>query len=60
MKMTVLQPVEIEVSHILIAVAVRYEEEDIPNDFPLRDGDMWRGKVEIDTGKIEGWPDSPR
>lgn len=56
MKLIVKRPVEIEVSHILIAVAVRYEEEDIPNDFPLRDGDIWRAKVEIDTGKIEGWP----
>jgi hypothetical protein len=47
---------EIEVAAVRIEVAVRYEEEDIPNDFPLRKGDMWIGTVEIDTGKVREWP----
>ena len=47
---------EVEVSAIRIEVAVRYEEEDIPNDFPLRDGEMWRATVEMNTGKIKDWP----
>lgn len=29
----------------------------MPNDFPFREGDMWKAKVEIDTGKIVGWPE---
>jgi hypothetical protein len=37
-------------------VPVRYQEEDIPNDFPLRQGDMWDATVDIDTGKIQNWP----
>ena len=60
MKITVKRPVEIEVTHILIRLPVRYEEEDIPNDFPLRDGDVWEALVEIDTGKIVNWPSNHR
>lgn len=41
---------------VRIEVAVRYEEEDMPNDFPMRDGDMWKATVEIDTGRILDWP----
>ena len=57
MKVTVKKPVEIEISHVRIEVPVRYEEEVIPNDFPLRDGKMWRATVELDTGKIVEWPE---
>lgn len=56
MKATVMMPVEINVDHIIITVPVRYEEEDIPNDFPLRHGDVWSATVDMDTGKIDGWP----
>ena len=55
-KTTIMKPIEVEIATVRIEVAVRYEEEDIPNDFPLRDGDMWRATVEIDTGKILEWP----
>lgn len=47
---------EVEIALVRIQVAVRYEEEDIPNDFPLRSGDMWKALVEMDTGLIRGWP----
>jgi hypothetical protein len=47
---------EIDVATIRIEVAVRYEEEDIPNDFPFRDGSMWCADVDMDTGKITDWP----
>lgn len=56
MKITVEKPVEIEVSHLRMVLPVRYEEEDIPNDFPFRKNDVWDATVEIDTGKIVGWP----
>jgi len=49
--------IEVEITHILVTLPVRYEEEDIPNDFPLRKGDVWSAKIEIDTGKILGWPE---
>lgn len=56
MKVTVPTTKEIEIKHIYIEAPVRYGDEDIPYDFPLRVGDMWRAKVEIDTGKIVDWP----
>ena len=48
--------VEIEITHILLELPVRYGTEDIPEDFPLRKGDMWRGKVELETGRLLEWP----
>lgn len=56
MKITVEKPVEIEVDAMRITLPVRFEEEDIPNDFPMREGDTWKATVEIDTGKIRDWP----
>jgi hypothetical protein len=52
MKATVNLPTEIEVSELEMQLAVRYDEEDIPNDFPGRKGDMLGLTVEIDTGKL--------
>ena len=57
MRFTVTKPVEIQVSFVRIAVAVRYEDEDMPFDFPGRIGDMWSVTVDIETGKILDWPE---
>lgn len=48
---------EIEITHVIVTLPVRYEEEDIPNNFPFRQGEKWEAKIEIDTGKILGWPE---
>jgi hypothetical protein len=56
MKFTVKRPVEIEVTAVKVEVAVRYGTDDIPKNFPLRDGDMWRGTIDIESGKILEWP----
>ncbi len=48
------QGIEINIIHVILPVA--YEEEDIPNDFPMRRGDMWEANILIDTGKIVEWP----
>ena len=47
---------EVEIKYVKVEVAVRYEEEDIPNDFPLRSGDMWNAIIDIDNGIVQGWP----
>lgn len=47
---------EVDVATVLIEAPVRYGEDDIPNDFPLRVGDMWRATVDADTGQIKDWP----
>lgn len=60
MKTTVLK--EAEVKYLRVHIPVRYDEEDIPKDFPLRvendkNGyDWWDATIEIDTAKILNWP----
>lgn len=56
MKVKVKREVEIEIAFVRMSVAVRYEEEDMPNDFPFRNGDIWDVTINIETGVIEGWP----
>jgi hypothetical protein len=56
MKLTVKKPVVIEPTHIRVSLPVRYGTEDIPEDFPLRKGDLWEARIEIETGKILDWP----
>ena len=59
MKLTVRKPVEIEAVAIRVCAAVRYGEEDIPNDFPFRRGDVWDVTIDFATRKIRDWPDVP-
>jgi len=47
---------EVEIKYVKVEVAVRYGEEDIPNDFPLRNGDMWSAIIDIDNGIVMEWP----
>lgn len=56
MKLTVKQPVEIEVDAVRVVVPVRYDEEDISNSFPLRSGKLWAATIDLATGKIREWP----
>jgi hypothetical protein len=56
MEFTVQRPCKINVTHVRIDVPVNYGTEDIPADFPHRDGDSWKVEVEIDTGQINNWP----
>jgi len=46
----------IKIKTIGVSVAVRYDEEDIPNNFPFRDGDMWNVKIDVEKQSIIGWP----
>lgn len=56
MKATIKVEKEVEIKYVKLQVAVRYDEEDIPNDFPLRNGNMWNAKIEIDKGIVVDWP----
>lgn len=56
MKLIVSKPTEVEATAVSISVPVRYEEEDIPNDFPLRKGDLWICTIHLESGKILEWP----
>lgn len=56
MQLTVKQPTEIDVDAVEVLAAVRYGEEDMPNDYPFRDGDTWNVVIDIETGQIHNWP----
>lgn len=60
MKQMVKIETEVEATEIRMDLAVRYNEDDIPNDFPGRDGDILTLRVEIDTGKIHDFPSNIR
>lgn len=45
-----------EVTHVRLQLPVRFDDEDMPYDFPLREGDTWSATVELATGKIKEWP----
>ena len=47
---------EIEITILKIVIPIRYGEEDIPNNFPLRNGDTWSATINIDNGEILEWP----
>jgi hypothetical protein len=47
---------EVEIVMVKVDVAVRYGEEDIPNDFPLRSGNTWSAIINIDEGRVLDWP----
>ena len=56
MKTTIMIEQEVDIKTVSVALPCRYGDEDIPFDFPLRDGDMWNANIDIDTGVIADWP----
>jgi hypothetical protein len=56
MKHTIYVPQEIDIRYVVVTLPVRDGEEDIPADFPLRQGDKWQAVIDIDTGRIHDWP----
>jgi hypothetical protein len=56
MELIFLKPVPMEVVAVKCELPVRYDEEDMPNDFPHRKGDMWDITIDIETGQIRDWP----
>lgn len=47
---------EIEIKFLKVKIAVRYDEDDIPNDFPFRVGDMWEAVIDLDLHTVVDWP----
>lgn len=52
MKISVKRKEQVEVSLCEITADVRYDEEDMPNNFPGRDGDTWRVSVNVNNGDL--------
>ena len=46
----------VDVTILDIRLPVCYEDEDIPYDAPMRNGDVWYAKINIDEGKVINWP----
>lgn len=49
---------EVQCDTVLIELPVRYDDEDIPYDFPFREHDMLSLEVNIGSGRIAEWPKS--
>jgi len=56
MKTEVYVKQEVDIRYVKVSLPVRYDEEDIPNDFPLRKGNIWEATINIETGQIKEWP----
>lgn len=56
MKIAVPMMVEKTIATIRVSVPVRYDEDDMPNDYPHRKGDSWHVDINAADGQIRGWP----
>jgi hypothetical protein len=56
MKMGRQAVLEVEVDAIGGEVPVEYGEDDIPNDFPGRSGDVLRMVLDLNGGRVLDWP----
>ena len=56
MQLKVAQHKFVDVKYVKISVAVRYDEEDMPNNAPGRSGDTWEAIVDLDNKQIIDWP----
>ncbi|WP_404463052.1 hypothetical protein LG331_09745 [Vreelandella aquamarina] len=57
MQTTVMKAVEIEIERVKVSLPVRHDDEDMPYDFPLRNGDVWEATIMVDSGQIIEWPE---
>ena len=48
--------VEYDIATVRLELAVRHGDDDMPDDFPFRKGEMWRVDVDANTGRIKDWP----
>jgi len=51
MKVIVQKSTPHDAKYLMVNVPVRYEEEDMPKDFPGREGQYWTGIINIETGE---------
>ena len=58
MKANVTIQKQVEIDAVELHVPVLHGDEDMPSDYPFRKGDMWGPQIEIDTGRIVGWPEN--
>lgn len=49
-----------EVKFVVVDVPVRYDDEDIPYDAPLREGDNWKATIDLNDHTILEWPEGEK
>jgi len=47
---------EVDVATIEVILPVRYDDEDIPYDAPMRKGEIWQAEIDVATGEVYDWP----
>lgn len=52
MKIRISKPIEHDVFYVGLEVPVNYDEEDMPNDFPGRLGNLWKARIAISNGDL--------
>lgn len=50
-----LESVKIEIQFIRVVLPVRFGEEQMAHDAPLRTGNTWEATIDIESGKILDW-----
>ena len=46
----------VDVKYVTIRIPIYdYMDEEIPKDFPLRDGDEWKAMIDLETHQIRNW-----
>lgn len=57
MKISIKKIEEIDIQYVYVELPIMYGNEDMDYDFPLRVKNIWKGTIEIETGKILEWPE---
>ena len=55
MELAIKKAATIQAKYLQVTVPIRFDEEDIPNDFPCRKADIWEIVIDLDNGFIEDW-----
>ena len=50
-----LESVKVEIQFIKVVLPVRFGEEQMANDAPLRTGNIWEATIDIESGRIVHW-----
>jgi hypothetical protein len=46
----------VDIKFVRVVLPIRHGSEAMPEDFPLRQGDVWQATIDLETGIIENWP----
>lgn len=57
MELYIQESKRVKAKYLELDVAVRYDDEDMAYDAPLRDGKSWKAKIDLDSGVILNWPE---